>query len=201
MRPVMRSRAFRFAAMSAEAWAAMQPRHAPAAAEVDPAATCFSAPGRPERRGRQGIEFDSVHATLQINDWTFCDVAVRYNGNNSYFRATRSGSDKISLKVDFNKYVKGQKLAGLTTIRGTGAADDLLAGVPHRRRPARETPGEVMSHPRPCAIDQCGRVDVVASLPAPSRPASPDADAPRAHPAGGVRGGPAAATPAVPTSR
>jgi spore coat protein CotH len=31
-------------------------------------------------------------------------------------RATRAGSDKISLKVDLNKNVKGQKLAGLTTI-------------------------------------------------------------------------------------
>ena len=43
-------------------------------------------------------------------------MAVRYKGNGSYLRATRAGSDKISLKVDLNKYVKGQKLAGLTTI-------------------------------------------------------------------------------------
>ena len=57
-----------------------------------------------------------MHATLQINDWTFHDVAVRYKGNGSYLRATRAGSDKISLKVDLNKYVKGQKLAGLTTL-------------------------------------------------------------------------------------
>ena len=56
-----------------------------------------------------------MHATLQIDDWTFRDVAVRYKGNGSYLRAAR-GSDKISLKVDLNKYVKGQKLAGLTTI-------------------------------------------------------------------------------------
>ena len=57
-----------------------------------------------------------MHATLQIDDWTFRDVAVRYKGNGSFLRATRAGSDKISLKVDLNKYVKGQKLAGLTTI-------------------------------------------------------------------------------------
>ena len=57
-----------------------------------------------------------VHATMQIDDWTFRDVAVRYKGNGSYLRATRAGSDKISLKVDLNKFVKGQKLAGLTTV-------------------------------------------------------------------------------------
>jgi spore coat protein CotH len=43
-------------------------------------------------------------------------VAVRYKGNGSYLRATRAGDDKISLKVDLNKHVKGQKLAGLTTL-------------------------------------------------------------------------------------
>jgi hypothetical protein len=53
---------------------------------------------------------------MQIDDWTFRDVAVRYKGNGSYLRATRAGSDKISLKVDLNRFVKGQKLAGLTTI-------------------------------------------------------------------------------------
>ena len=67
-------------------------------------------------RRRQGIEYDYVHATLQIDDWTFRDVAVRYKGNGSYLRASRASTDKISLKVDLNKYVKGQSLAGLTTI-------------------------------------------------------------------------------------
>jgi spore coat protein CotH len=41
---------------------------------------------------------------------------VRYKGNGSFLRATRGGDDKISLKVDLNKFVKGQKLAGLTTL-------------------------------------------------------------------------------------
>ena len=72
--------------------------------------------GRNGVAGRQGIEFDYVHATLQIDDWTFRDVAVRFKGNGSFLRATRGGSGKISLKVDLNKHVKGQKLAGLTTI-------------------------------------------------------------------------------------
>ena len=43
-------------------------------------------------------------------------MAVRFKGNGSFLRATRGGSGKFSLKVDLNKYVKGQKLAGLTTL-------------------------------------------------------------------------------------
>jgi spore coat protein H len=105
--------------MTADAWKAMQPRGGNGGGGFG-----FGGGGRflgPEggRNGvaaRQGIEFDYVHATLQINDWTFPDVAVRYKGNGSYLRATRGGGDKISLKVDLNKHVKGQKLAGVTTL-------------------------------------------------------------------------------------
>ena len=131
-------------------------------AAADSAARFLGPPGgRNGVAARQGIEFDYVHATLRIDDWTFRDVAVRYKGNGSYLRATRAGSDKISLKVDLNKHVKGQKLAGLTTInfqnnitdagwmnevlayrlyRDAGALaprTDIRAGVPRRRRPAR----------------------------------------------------------------
>ena len=105
--------------MSADAWRAMQPRYGrERRRHSDSAATGSSArlEAATASPRRQGIEFDYVHATLQIDDWTFRDVAVRYKGNGSYLRATRAGSDKISLKVDLNKYVKGQKLAGLTTI-------------------------------------------------------------------------------------
>jgi hypothetical protein len=102
--------------MSAEAWQAMQPRQG--AGGFGFGGDRFLGPpgGRNGVAGRQGVEYEYVHATLQINDWTFRDVAVRYKGNGSYLRATRAGSDKISLKVDLNKYVKGQELAGLTTI-------------------------------------------------------------------------------------
>ena len=104
--------------MSAADWQAMQPRYGAGGGGFGFGGSRFLAPpgGRNGVAGRQGIEFDYVHATLQIDDWTFRDVAVRYKGNGSYLRATRSGGDKISLKVDLNKYVKGQKLAGLTTI-------------------------------------------------------------------------------------
>ena len=103
--------------MSADAWAAMQPGYGAAGGGGGFGSRFLGPPGgRNGVAARQGIEFDYVHATLQIDDWTFRDVAVRYKGNGSFLRATRAGTDKISLKVDFNKYVKGQKLAGLTTL-------------------------------------------------------------------------------------
>jgi spore coat protein H len=102
--------------MSADAWAAMQPRRGAGGGFFSAGRFLGPPGGRNGVAPRQGIEFDYVHATLQVDDWTFADVAVRYKGNGSYLRATREGSDKISLKVDLNKYVKGQKLAGLTTL-------------------------------------------------------------------------------------
>jgi spore coat protein H len=105
--------------MTAEAWAAMQPRNGVGGGGFGGfGGFRFLGPegGRNGVAARQGIEFDYVRATLQIDDWTFRDVAVRYKGNGSYLRATRAGSDKISLKVDLNKHVKGQQLAGLTTL-------------------------------------------------------------------------------------
>ncbi len=103
--------------LSADAWRALQPRQGQGGGFGFGAGRFLGPPGgRNGVAGRQGIEFDYVPATLQIDDWTFRDVAVRYKGNGSFLRATRAGSDKISLKVDLNKNVKGQKLAGLTTI-------------------------------------------------------------------------------------
>jgi spore coat protein CotH len=101
--------------MSADAWRQMQPRYGAGGGGFG---NRFLGPpgGRNGVAARQGVEFEYVPATLRIDDWTFRDVAVRYKGNGSYLRATRAGSDKISLKVDLNKHVKGQKLAGLTTI-------------------------------------------------------------------------------------
>lgn len=61
-----------------------------------------------------GINFEYVHADLDFDGTRFRDVAVRYKGNNSYMESRNS--IKKSLKLDLNKYVKGQKLAGLTKI-------------------------------------------------------------------------------------
>jgi spore coat protein CotH len=109
--------------MSQESWLAMQPQAGPSGGFGFGGSRFLGPPGgRNGVAARQGIEFDYVHATLRINDWTFPDVAVRYKGNGTYLRAR--GSEKISLKVDLNKYVKGQKLAGLTTINFQNAITD-----------------------------------------------------------------------------
>ena len=102
--------------LTADAWRAMQPRNGAGGGGGGFGFGRMLGPegGRNGVAARQGIEFDYVHANLELGPWRFDDVAVRYKGNGSYLRAR--GSEKISLKVDFNKYVKGQKLAGLTTI-------------------------------------------------------------------------------------
>jgi len=61
-----------------------------------------------------GIEFDYVHADLEFEGQQFEDVAVRFKGNGTFLQSR--GSLKRSLKIDLNKYVKGQKLAGVTTL-------------------------------------------------------------------------------------
>ena len=63
----------------------------------------------------KGLEFNYVRATLELGGMRFPDVAVRYKGNATY--SPRSiAAVKNSYKIDLNKHVKGQKLAGLSTI-------------------------------------------------------------------------------------
>lgn len=64
--------------------------------------------------GMTGIDFQYVKAHLDFEGRPFKEVAVRYKGNSSFMMAR--GSDKRSLKIDLNEYVKGQKLAGVATL-------------------------------------------------------------------------------------
>ena len=64
--------------------------------------------------GLRGLDFQYTHANLEIDTLKFGNVGVRYKGNGTYRVGEQSG--KVSLKVDLNKFVKGQKLAGLSTI-------------------------------------------------------------------------------------
>ena len=64
--------------------------------------------------GAGGIHFEYVHATLNFEGVPLQDVALRYKGNGTYMDAR--GSDKKSLKVDLNEFVKGQKLGGVTKL-------------------------------------------------------------------------------------
>jgi spore coat protein H len=61
-----------------------------------------------------GIEFKYVHADLDFAGRPFKDVAVRYKGNGTFMQSR--GSLKHSFKIDLNKHVDGQKLAGVTKL-------------------------------------------------------------------------------------
>jgi spore coat protein CotH len=61
-----------------------------------------------------GISFKQVHASFELEGSGFKDVAVRYKGNGTFLDSR--ASLKRSLKVDLNKSVKGQKLAGATKL-------------------------------------------------------------------------------------
>lgn len=64
--------------------------------------------------GAMGIDFKHVHAELEFEGVPFHDVAVRYKGNGTFLESR--SSLKRSLKIDLKKYVKGRKLAGVSTI-------------------------------------------------------------------------------------
>ena len=59
----------------------------------------------------RGVEFNYVHAAATIGSHTLKNIGVRYKGNGTYFDGARQG--KVSLKLDFAEYVKGQRLATL----------------------------------------------------------------------------------------
>jgi len=62
----------------------------------------------------RGLDFQYVHADLEFDGRRFADVAVRFKGNSTY--PPGQALDKPSFKIDLNKFVKGQKLAGQSTI-------------------------------------------------------------------------------------
>jgi spore coat protein H len=75
------------------------------------------------RTAQFGIEFNYVHADLEFAGSRFRDVAVRFKGSATYSpRSTQA--NKNSFKIDLNKYVKGQKLAGVSTLNFHNAIAD-----------------------------------------------------------------------------
>jgi spore coat protein CotH len=64
--------------------------------------------------GAAGIDFKYVHADMEFDGHLLIDVAVRYKGNGTYMESRNS--EKRSFKIDLNKYVKGQKLAGIAKL-------------------------------------------------------------------------------------
>jgi hypothetical protein len=61
-----------------------------------------------------GLEFSYVHADLEFEGRVFNDVGLRYKGNGTFLESR--STLKRSLKIDLNKYVKGQKLGDVTTL-------------------------------------------------------------------------------------
>jgi hypothetical protein len=100
--------------LGAEDWAAMQPRTSSRPRNYTERFQ-GSDGGRNGLAAAQGIEFTYVHADLAIDGRRFGNVGLRYKGNGTFRNASR-GNGKYPLKIDLNKYVKGQKLAGLTTL-------------------------------------------------------------------------------------
>jgi hypothetical protein len=70
--------------------------------------------GRNGISAQRGIEFEYVHAAFEMEGRRFADVAVRAKGNGTFTPVARF--PKPSVKIDLNKYVKGQKLGGVSTI-------------------------------------------------------------------------------------
>ncbi|HZR15700.1 MAG TPA: CotH kinase family protein [Verrucomicrobiae bacterium] len=64
--------------------------------------------------GASGIDFQYVHADLDFEGQQLKDVAVRYKGNGTFMESR--GSIKRSLKIELNRFVKGQKVAGQTKL-------------------------------------------------------------------------------------
>lgn len=69
-----------------------------------------------------GVEFDYVKADLEFADRKFTNVAVRYKGNGTWMMS--QGSNKRSMKVDLNEFVKGQKIAGISKLNFHNAVTD-----------------------------------------------------------------------------
>lgn len=70
-----------------------------------------------------GLQFLYVHGVVQIDDQRLGDVGVRFKGNSSYQLGSRGL--KCPLKINFNRYIQGQKFHGLTQLNlNNNAFDD-----------------------------------------------------------------------------
>jgi len=59
----------------------------------------------------RGVQFEYVHGNATIDGQTVKNIGIRYKGNGTYFDGAAAG--KVSLKLDFAEYVKGQRLGTL----------------------------------------------------------------------------------------
>jgi spore coat protein H len=99
---------------SREAWKAIQPkRNAPMPNFFQPDGSFLLRNPNASRSGLAGVlgfEFDWAHADFEFGGVPFTNVAARIKGNGSHLLSLYG--DKRAFKIDLNKNVKGQKLAG-----------------------------------------------------------------------------------------
>ena len=72
--------------------------------------------------GVVGYETDWVHGNFEFAGQAFSNVAVRYRGNGTFLNSMRG--EKRPFKVDLNKFVKKQTLAGLDTLNFNNLVED-----------------------------------------------------------------------------
>jgi hypothetical protein len=103
---------------AADQWKALEPTQAaPPRGNWVPGDPLLGRPGLRNgfRTVQSGLEFNYAHGELEFGGMRFMDVGARFKGNATYNERSIALA-KNSLKIDLNKYVKGQKLAGVSTL-------------------------------------------------------------------------------------
>lgn len=65
-----------------------------------------------------------VLADITFNGYTYNNIAIRPKGNSSLKQVAGSGGDRLSFKIDFDKYVDGQSMFGITKINLNNLFED-----------------------------------------------------------------------------
>lgn len=102
--------------VTAEAWKEMQPAGGgfPGFGPPPGGPRPGGPPGRPPapfRPGSFGFEFEYVKADVEFGDEVFKDVGLRFKGNGTYMMSAQGR--RRPLKIDFDRYVDGQRFHGL----------------------------------------------------------------------------------------
>lgn len=61
-----------------------------------------------------GIEFEYVHADLELDGRSITNIGIRYKGNGTFMESRMS--IKRSMKLHLNEYTKGRKVDGISTL-------------------------------------------------------------------------------------
>ena len=111
---------------SAEQWKAIEPtRIGPLPNFLQSDGTVLLRNPKAQRSGLAGVlglDFNWVHADLELGGRQFTNVASRFKGNGTYL--TSLYGSKRPFKVSLNRYTKGQKLAGIDELNFHNLIDD-----------------------------------------------------------------------------